>query len=191
MALMAGSLGALLALPLAFLGARNIMPRRPLGNLVYYLSRSIMNLARAVEPLVLAAIFAVWMGLGSPFGGVLALIWVTMANLGKLFSESVEDIDAGPLEALEATGAGRLQRIRYAVLPQVLPPFLAFGIYQWDINLRLSVILGFVGAGGIGFALYEWMKVTQWRAAAVAILAIILVVTAMDTISARLRARLV
>ena len=191
MALMASSLGAILALPLAFLGARNIMPRAPLGSALYQASRAFMNLARSVEPLVLAAIFAVWMGVGSPAGGVLALSWVTMANLGKLFSESVEGIDAGPIEALAASGAGRAQQVRYAVVPQIVPPFLAFGIYQWDINVRLSVIVGFVGGGGIGFVLYEWMKVTQWRAASVAILAIIVVVTSMDTVSARLRERLV
>ena len=85
----------------------------------------------------------------------------------------------------------RLRALGNAVVPQVVPPFLAFGIYHWDINVRISTIVGFVGGGGIGFVLYEWMKVTQWRAAAVAILAIIIVVTMMDTISARVRARLV
>ena len=191
MALMASTFGAFLAMPLAFLGARNIMPRTPLGTSLYYVSRTFMNVSRAIEPLVLAAVFAAWVGVGSPFAGVLALIWVTMANLGKLFSESVENINAGPIEAVAATGAGRVQQIWYAVVPQVVPPFLAFGIYHWDINVRISTIVGFVGGGGIGFVLYEWMKVTQWRSAAVAILAIIIVVTAMDTISARVRARLV
>ncbi len=191
MALMASSFGALLALPLAFLGARNIMPRSPLGTSVYYASRTFMNVSRAVEPLVLAAIFAAWVGIGSPFGGVLALVVVTMANLGKLFSEAVEDIDAGPIEAVAATGANRLQQIWYAVVPQVVPPFLAFGIYHWDINVRISTIVGFVGGGGIGFVLYEWMKVLQWRSASVAILAIIVVVIAMDALSARVRERLV
>jgi len=191
MALMATTFGAVLALPLAFAGARNAMPRTALGTAVYYTSRTFMNVSRAIEPLVLAAVFAVWVGVGSPFAGVLALVVVTMANLGKLFSEAVEDIDPGPVEAVQAAGAGRAQAIAYGMFPQVVPPFLAFGIYHWDINVRISTIVGFVGGGGIGFVLYEWMKVTRWSWASVAILAIIIVVAAMDALSARVRQRLV
>jgi phosphonate transport system permease protein len=191
MALMAATLGAILAMPLAFLGARNLMPRTVLGNAAYYGSRTFMNVARAIEPLILAAVFAAWVGYGAPFAGVLALVIVTMANLGKLFSEAVENIDPGPMEALQASGASRAQVIRYGVVPQIVPPFLAFGIYFWDIDVRMSTILGFVGAGGIGFVLNEWMRLTQWSWAAVAILGIVIVVTVMDTLSARVRERLV
>ena len=191
MALMAASIGALFAFPLAFAGARNIVPHTAIGNLIYYGTRTFLNIARAIEPLVLAAIFASWVGRGSPFGGVLALIWITMANLGKLFSEAVEDINTGPLEAIQATGANRVQTVWNGVIPQIVPSFLAFGIYHWDIDVRLSTIVGFVGGGGLGFILLEYMKVTQWSQAAVCMLAIVIVVTTMDTISARVREALV
>lgn len=191
MALMATTFGALLAFPLSLLGARNLMPRSLGGNALYYGARTIMNVVRAIEPLILAALFAAWVGRGSPYPGILALTVFTMANLGKLFSEAAENIEPGPQEAVAATGAGRLQAVRYAVLPQLVPPYLSFGIYHWDINVRMSTVLGFVGAGGIGFVLREWMNQTRWSWAAVAILGIVLVVTAMDLVSARVRERLV
>jgi len=190
MALMATTFGALLAIPLAFLAARNIMGTTVVGRGVYGAARLFLSTVRAIEPALLVQVFATWVGVGKPFPGVLALIGVTLANLGKLFSEALEDIDAGPVEALRAAGANRLQVLRYAVVPQVVPPWLAFGFYHWDINVRLSTIVGLVGGGGIGYHLSQWMNTTQWRKASVALLGIILVVTAMDTISARLRERL-
>lgn len=190
-ALWATTLGALLALPVAFLAARNVMPRRPLGNLVYTASRGLLSLLRAVEPMLWALIFARWVGAGVPFPAIPALALVTFANLGKLFAEAVEDTDAGPLEALQASGASAVQQLRYGIVPQILPPFLAFGIYFWDITVRMSTVVGFVSGAGIGALLKEWMNGFQYRSAAVAILAIILLVSAMDALSARLRARLV
>lgn len=190
-ALWATTLGALLALPVAFLAARNVMPRRLLGNLVYRGSRALLSLLRAVEPMLWALVFARWVGAGVPFPAIPALALVTFANLGKLFAEAVEDTDPGPLEALQAAGASGLQQLRYGIVPQVLPPFLAFGIYFWDITVRMSTVVGFVSGAGIGALLKEWMNGFQYRSAAVAILAIILLVMAMDSLSARLRARLV
>jgi phosphonate transport system permease protein len=137
-----------------------------------------------------ALIFARWVGAGVPFPAIPALALVTFANLGKLFAEAIEDIDAGPVEALQAAGAARLQQLRFGILPQVLLPFLSFGIYFWDITVRMSTVVGFVSGAGIGARLKEWMNGFQYRSAAVAILAIILMVTAMDTLSARIRARL-
>lgn len=189
MALMATTAGAILALPMGLLAARNVMPHSAPGSALYYGARTVLNVLRAIEPLILAAVFAAWVGYGSPFAGVLALTVVTVANLGKLFSEAVENIEAGPVEAVMATGAGRLQTIAYGILPQVLSPFLSFGIYHWDINVRVSTVIGFVGGGGIGFVLYEWMKRLQWGWASVAILGIVLVVSAMDFVSARVRER--
>jgi phosphonate transport system permease protein len=190
MALMATTVGALLALPLSLLGARNIMPRNLAGNAVYYVTRTFMNVLRSIEPLILAVFFAVWVGYGVPFAGVLAITLVTVANLGKLFSESVESIDPGPLEAVSATGANRLQVVVFAVLPQIIPPYLSFGIYQWDINVRISTVIGFVGGGGIGFVLRRWMNLMDWRAAAVAILGIVIVVSTMDFLSGIVRERM-
>lgn len=189
-ALWATTLGALAAIPMAFLAARNVMPRGGLGNLIYGGARSLLTVLRAVEPMLWALIFARWVGAGVPFPAIPALALVTFANLGKLFAEAIEDIDAGPLEAMQAAGAARLQQLRFGILPQVLLPFLAFGIYFWDITVRMSTVVGFVSGAGIGALLKEWMNGFQYRSAAVAILAIVLMVTAMDTFSARVRARL-
>jgi phosphonate transport system permease protein len=190
MALMASTFGALIAFPLAFVAARNLMPRTVAGNGAYRATRLFLNVMRAVEPIILAVIFALWVGFGSPFAGVLALTVVTVASLGKLFSEAIENVDAGPIEAAWATGARRLQMIAFAVVPQVVLAFLAFGIYHWDINVRMSTVVGFVGGGGIGFQLREWINSLQWGNAAVAILGIVIVVSTMDFLSARLRREL-
>jgi phosphonate transport system permease protein len=163
------------------------MPRGPGGNGAYLATRSLLNLVRALEPVVLALLFATWVGAGSAFPGVLALTVVTVAGLGKLFSEAIEHAEAGPMEALWASGARRLQMVAYAVVPQVTLAFLAFGIYTWDINVRLSTVVGLVGGGGIGTQLRDWISQLQWSKAAVAILGIVVVVSVMDFASARLR----
>jgi phosphonate transport system permease protein len=124
MALLSTTIATLIAAPLSFLSASNITRQGCLGSGVYYLSRSFFNIIRAYDPLVMATIFAFWLGYG-PFAGVLALTVVTIASLGKLFSEVVENIDPGPLEALQACGANRLQTVRYAVVPQIVPDFIS------------------------------------------------------------------
>ena len=190
LALMATTFGGLIAMPLSFLGARNIMPRTPVGNAVYGLTRGFFNIMRSIEPIILATIFAIWVGFG-PFAGVLALSVVTIASLGKLYSEAAESIESGPIEAITAAGANRLQVIVFGVMPQIIPPYTAFTIYQWDINVRISTIIGFVGGGGIGFVLRNWINQTQWTWAAVAVWAIVIVVWVMDYTSARVRERLI
>jgi len=186
MALVATTLGSLIAIPVSFLGARNIVGRGRVGTLIYYGSRTVFNLWRSVEPLILAVIFATWVGLG-PFAGVLALAFNNIPNLAKLFSETIEEIDAGPVEALTATGANRLQIIVYAIVPQLVPRFLAFILYQWDINIRMSTVIGFVGGGGIGQQWRVWVQLNQYSYAAVATWAIVAMVWAMDYLSARAR----
>jgi len=187
---MATTLGGIVAVPLSFLGARNIMPRTPVGNAVYGLTRGFFNIMRSIDPIILATIFAIWVGFG-PFAGVLALSIVTIASLGKLYSEAAESIESGPLEAITATGANRFQVIVYGVIPQIVPPYTAFTIYQWDINVRISTIIGFVGGGGIGFVLRNWINQTQWTWASVAVWAIVIVVWLMDYTSARVREAIV
>ena len=187
--LMATTLGILLAGPLSFLGARNLMRRSRLGATVYYLTRTMFNVLRSIEPLIMAILFAVWVGIG-PFAGVLALGLHSMAALGKLFSEQIESIDRGPVEAITATGARPIQIVLYGVLPQVLPQFLALGFYRWDINVRMSTIIGFVGGGGIGFLLQQWINLLQYNKAGTALLAIALVVITLDVISARIREKI-
>lgn len=189
-ALMATTLGIFLAVPVSFFGARNLMAVNPAGTAVYYATRTVLNILRSIEPLIMAIVFVVWVGLG-PFAGVLALVVHSIAALGKLYSEAIESIDPGPIEAVTATGANRAQVVVYAVLPQVLPPFVAFSIYRWDINVRMSTILGFVGGGGIGFLLQQWIRLSAFREAATAIWAIAIVVTLLDFASAQVRERIV
>lgn len=190
LALLATLLGALLALPISFLAARNLMSANPFTMGIYYLVRTLMNIFRSIEALIMAIIFVVIVGLG-PFPGMLALTVHTMAALGKLYSEVIEGIDPGPIEAVRATGASWLLTVRYAVIPQIVPPFTALTIYRWDINVRSSTIIGFVGGGGIGFFLYQWILLGDYRAVSAAFIAIALVVIVMDFFSARLRARLI
>ncbi|MDK1009530.1 MAG: ABC transporter permease subunit [Actinomycetota bacterium] len=161
-----------------------------IGLTVYYLARTVFNGLRSIEPLVMVIIFVVWVGIG-PFAGALALGLHTTAALAKLYSEQVESIANGPLEAVRATGATRVQTIVYAVVPQIVPPYISFTMYRWDINVRMSTIIGFAGGGGIGFLLQQNINLLQYRAAAAQMLAIAIVVATMDYISSRLRERFV
>ena len=191
MALIATTIGTILAVPLSFLAASNITRKGVVGTGIYYIVRAFLNIIRSYEPLVLATIFAMIVGFGSPFAGVIALSITTAASLGKMFSESVEGIDAGPIEAITATGANRLQVVMYAVVPQIIPDFLSFTIYHWDINVRISTIIGFVGGGGIGYFLSQRINTLQYSPAGTALLAIILVVWALDFLSSEIRKQLV
>ncbi len=189
MALMATTIATLVAAPLSFLAASNVTKRGCIGTVVYYGMRSVFNILRSYEPLVMAVVFAFWLGFG-PFAGTLAMTVVTIASLGKLFSESIESIDPGPIEALQATGANRIQTVWYAVVPQIVPDFISFIVYHWDINVRISTIIGFVGGGGIGYYLKERIDMLAYRQAATAIWAIVIVVMALDFLSAEVRKRL-
>lgn len=186
MALLATSAGTILAVPVSFLAARNIMGNSILGKAVYTVSRTFLNVTRSFDTLVLATVFALWLTFG-PFAGVLALTVATIASLGKLFSEAVENIDPGPLEAVYSSGASPVQVVRYAVIPQIIPDFISYIIYHWDINVRISTILGFVGGGGIGYYLSQRINVLEYTKAGTAIWAIVAVVWAMDFLSAEIR----
>lgn len=145
-----------------------------------------MNLVRSIEPLIWALIGTVWVGIG-PFAGVIALTIHSIAALGKLYSESIENIDSGQIEAIQATGANKLQMIMYGVIPQMIPPFVSFTIYRWDINVRMSTIIGMVGGGGIGYVLIQYIKQRQFEQAGFAMLLIALVVSILDYVSSRIR----
>jgi phosphonate transport system permease protein len=183
-------MSTIFAIPFAFLisffAARNLMPKTVLGNSVYVLIRTFATIARSIEAIVWAIIFCVWVGIG-PFAGMLAL-WVhSIASLIKLYSEQIENIDPGPVEAIKATGAATLQVWRYAVIPQILSPYLAFTIYRWDINVRMATIVGFVGGGGIGLALQQQQQMLAWRNVGLIMWLIALVVWIMDMISGAVR----
>jgi len=190
LALMATTLGTIGALPFSFLAARNLMGGNPITLILYTITRTILNIVRSIEPLIIAIIFVVIVGLG-PFAGVIAMTLHTIAALGKLYSEVIEGIDPGPLEAIRASGGNWLQMVRYAVIPQIVPPFASFTLFRWDINVRTSTIIGFVGGGGIGFYLYQWIIKGDYHAVSSSFIAIAIIVIALDFVSAKVRARLV
>ena len=189
MALLSTTIATIVAAPLSFFAASNIMRKGKVGTTVYYIFRSFFNLMRSYDPLVMATVFGFWLSFGA-FPGFLSLTVVTIASLGKLFSEAIENIDSGPLEALQATGANPLQTVVYGVVPQIVPDFISFIVYHWDINVRISTIIGFVGGGGIGFYLSEQINGFHYDRAGTAIWAIVIVVWAMDFLSAEIRKRL-
>lgn len=190
-ALLATTLGAIVAIPFSFLAARNLTGRSRLSIWIYYLTRGMFNVLRSIEALLYVAIFFYWVSFGN-FAGMLALAVTTFALIGKLFSEAIENIDPGPLEAITATGATRLQAIAYGILPQIIPPFVSYSIYQWDINVRMATIVGFAGGGGVGWLLYnDYFPFMKYRSAGTAVAAIVIVVAAMDFASARIRERMV
>ncbi|MBN1231584.1 MAG: phosphonate ABC transporter, permease protein PhnE [Anaerolineales bacterium] len=188
--MMATFFGIIFALPVSFLAARNLMESNSIGLAVYYLTRAILNIIRSIEPLIWGIIFVIIVGLG-PFAGILALTLHSIAALGKLYSEAIESIDSGPIEAIQATGANWLQVIMFAVVPQVIPPFVSFTIYRWDINIRMSTIVGFVGGGGIGFLLSQYIRMLDYRAAGIAVWLIAVTVMILDYVSAEIRVRFI
>jgi phosphonate ABC transporter permease subunit PhnE len=181
-------IGALIGALVGWRGLRT--DQVPVGMWVYYVFRTLFNTLRSIEALILAIVFVIWVGLGA-FAGALALALHTVAASAKLYSEQVESINAGPVEAVKATGATRLQTVVYAVVPQIVPPYISFTMYRWDINVRMSTIIGFVGGGGIGFLLQQNIALLDYRAAAAQMLAIAIVVATMDYVSSRLRERYV
>ncbi len=189
MALMATLLGVVLAFPLSFLGARNMVVKNRLGWGVYTLMRGFFNVGRSIEPFVMAVVLATCLGYGV-FAGTLALFVHTVAALGKLYSEQIEAIDPGPVEAIAASGGRRLQILRFGVIPQVVPPFLAFTLYRWDINVRMATIVGMVGGGGIGRFLNYYKNELFWREVGAIIIIITVVVWTLDYVSGRVRERI-
>jgi phosphonate transport system permease protein len=190
MGMMATFFGIIFSIPISFLAARNLMSTSPLTLVIYYLTRTVLNIVRAIEPLIWALIAVVWVGLG-PFAGIVALTIHSVAALGKLYSEAIEGINPGPIEAIQATGATKLQTIIYAVVPQMIPPFVSFSIYRWDINVRMSTVIGMVGGGGIGFLLVQYIRLLQYKSAGIAVWFIAITVAILDYVSAEIRQKFV
>lgn len=190
MALMATALATIVAIPISFLAAHNLMKGNPITLALYFIVRTLLNILRSIESLIIAIIFVVIVGLG-PFAGVLALAVHSVAALAKLYSEVIEGIDPGPIEAIRATGANWLQIVRYGVIPQIIPPFTSFTIYRWDINVRSAVIIGLVGGGGIGFLLIELIRINDFRGVSAVFITIAVTVMLLDFVSAKIRERLV
>ena len=179
------TVAALLALPLGFLSARNVAPAS-----LFYPARALLNFFRSIDTMVYALFFVASVGLG-PFPGVLAVVTYTVMTLAKLYSEAIEGIEPGPVEAIAATGASRLQVLRFGVLPQVLPLFASYVLYRLETNIRAATILGFVGAGGIGFYIQTYLRMINYPAASAVLLVLVAMVMGVDFASSRLRARIV
>lgn len=178
-----GTLAAsVFALPVSILAARNTTPSIP----IYVAARSVIAVTRAVPDLVWALLFVAAVGLGT-FPGVLALSVHSIGMLGRLFAEVIEDMDMGPVEALTLTGATRLQVFTHAVVPGVAPSLLSIGLYRLDENVRSSLVLGFVGAGGIGFQLLTAMNLFQYRTVSMYLVITFVLVVAVERASAALR----
>lgn len=174
-----------LSIPLALLGARNTTPH----VVVFHLIRLLLNALRSINELVFALIFVAAVGLG-PFAGVLAIALHATGMLAKFCAEEVEGVDRGPVEAMQATGAGQLQVILFGVVPQVVPAFVSYAVYRFDVSIRAATILGLVGAGGLGFSLIKTMKLFQYHQTATCILVIFVLVLVSDWMCARIRARI-
>lgn len=179
-------LGIVVGLPLGLLGARNITPHVT----IYGISRFILNSLRGVSELVFALIFVSAVGLG-PFPGILALALHNAGMLGKFYAEAIEAIDPGPVEALQATGANWPKTIVFAIIPQVIPHFITYNMYRFEVSIRSATVLGLVGAGGIGFHLISSIRLFDYRETAVVLVIIVLLVVITDYLGARLRARII
>lgn len=196
-------LGTLLAfvigLSVVFFASRNLMYsgllyemepaeswRRGLRMLPYFAAKGVLNILRTIPEIVWALIFVFIVGLG-PFPGTLALGFHTGGVLGKLFSEVLEDVDYQPLEALQSTGASRLQILLYGIAPQVLPQFISYTLYRWEVNIRVAAVLGFVGAGGLGQRIQIAISLFLEHQLLTLLIFIYILVTIVDYLSAYLR----
>ena len=178
-------LAVIFAVPLGLLSSSNMAPWW-----VYQPIRRLMDATRAINEMVFAMLFIVAVGLG-PFAGVLALFVHTTGILAKLFSEAVESIDAQPVEGIRATGANALEEIVYGIIPQVLPLWISYSLYRFESNVRSASVVGMVGAGGIGVILWDIIRGFQYAETCAVMIIIIVTVTIIDVISARIRQSLI
>lgn len=186
MAFIATAVALPIAFILAFFAARNLMSGSRTTLAVYSLVRFFLNVSRSIEPLVWAIIFSVWVGIG-PFAGMLALCLHSVSSLSKLYSEQIENVSNGPIEAMMATGAHPIQVIWFGVVPQIILPYLSFTIYRWDINVRMATVIGLVGGGGIGTMLMQYQGLAKWNEVGMLVIVIAFIVWVMDYMSSKIR----
>ena len=175
----------LISLPLAFFSASNMAPNR----LTYTVARSVVSFLRAIPELVSALFLVLAYGFG-PIAGVLALALHAAGFLGKFYAEDIENADTKPQEALTAVGANRLKVLRFAILPQVMPQYIAYTLYVLDRNFRMATVIGLVGAGGIGQELKGRLDMYNYHHVATILVGVFCTVFVIDQLSARLRKRL-
>jgi phosphonate transport system permease protein len=184
-ALVGTTLATVLALASCTLAARNLTPR----SFVRLPARWLLNTLRGIDSFVFAILFVAAVGLG-PFAGVLGVALHTWGSMAKLFAETIEDMPAGPLDAVRLTGASQPKLVSYALVPDVLPGLSSIGLYMLEFNVRTSTVLGIVGAGGIGLELKNSLDLLNFPRLLTVILIILVMVTAVDQLSSRLRRRL-
>ncbi|MBS3766030.1 phosphonate ABC transporter, permease protein PhnE [Candidatus Bipolaricaulota bacterium] len=185
MSILGTVLGVLLSIPTAWFAARNVTP---IPWLTYPIGRFLITFTRSLHSLIWGMIFVAAVGFG-PLPGVLALGVRGIGFVGKLLAEEIEDIDEGQVEAIKAAGGNSFQVLLFGVVPQVIPEFVGISVYRWDICVRASAILGFVGAGGLGFELQQTMNLFQYQRSLAIILIVIVLVTISESISAVMRGR--
>jgi phosphonate transport system permease protein len=186
MAFLGTLLSSVVALPLGFLGARNVIPY----SVFRFFTRRMFDVFRGLDQLIWALVFVRAMGLG-PIAGILAIFVSDTGVLAKLYAEAIENADKGQVESIRSTGAGQLMTLRLGVLPQVLPVMVSQALYQFESNSREATILGLVGAGGIGLRLSERIQINAWDQVAYIIVLILITVAAIDFVSKRIRTRLI
>jgi len=183
---MGTTLGFCIAFPLCFIGAKNFARNRILYNVI----RVLFNSCRGISELVWAILFVSMVGLG-PFPGVLAQVVYATGALGKYFSESIENMNEDSINALKATGANRIQIALQGIVPELMPIFLGYVMWNWEHNIRSATVLGLVGAGGIGLELMNSMKLFRYQEAMTILIVIVIMVTVVDRISAIIRWRVI
>ena len=187
MATLATLLGALMAIPVAWLGANNISP---LGRFTYFVGRVLMTLSRSVHEVVWGLVFVAAVGLGA-LAGVLAMAVRSIGFISKTVAEAIEDVNKGPVEAMRAVGANRFQVLMFGIVPQVLPVIIGNVIFEWDVNIRRSTIMGLVGAGGLGLALHRQMASYNYGGIATVIFVILLLIVFGELFSAWARRKVI
>ena len=173
------ALGAILCIPVIWLGALNITPSRWIG---YPIGRMMMTLSRSIHEIVWALVFVSAVGLGS-LAGILALAMRSIGFIAKIIAEASENVDPKPIEAIRAVGGNRLQVLRYGIIPQVLPVAIGVIIFEWDINIRRSAVMGLVGAGGLGLTFHRQMVMFNYPGVTTVILAILLLIILGEALS--------
>ena len=185
-AVVAAFVGCFAALPMAFLASRVTAP----GRITLIVSRAVLSVVRAIPDFLYALIFVAAVGIG-PLPGIMALIFFNIGVVAKLLSETVDGVDTGPIEAARAAGGDRTQTVRWAVFPQVLPNYVAYSLYAFELNIRASTVIGIVGAGGIGTLLFTQYRFFAWGNVSVIIVELFVFVFLIELLSIRLRRRLV
>jgi len=179
------AIAVVLSVPIAFLAARNTTA----NHTTWLIGRAILVASRSVNTVIWGLLFVAIFGPGA-VAGIAAVAARSVGFIAKLVAEAIEEADAGQVEAIAATGAGTAQTYLYGVLPQVMPVLIGTTVYRWDINVRESSVLGFVGAGGIGLYLYASINQFAWQQVLVILIAILAIVIVSEAISAHVRARL-